>query len=327
MTWGSQNTETEAHAQLDRATDAGINFIDTAEMYPTTPGTAENLGDSERMLGSWLKARGNRSDLIIASKITGKGAARVRDGAPITGASIREAIEGNLKRLQTDYIDLYQLHWANRGSYHMRQNWTYDPTSQPKGEMEAHAVELLESLHALRNEGKIREFGLSNETVWGTAQFLKAADAHNLPRPVSMQNEYSLLCRHFDLDFAELSHHEDVDLLAWSPLAAGLLSAKYIDGDRPEGSRGAMQPDLNKRMTTQSQAAVRAYAELARNHNLEPAQMALAFCASRPFTGSVIIGATDLSQLEVNLAAADLVLTQDVLDGIQEVRRQYPTPM
>jgi len=327
MTWGSQNSEAQGHAQIDRAHAAGINFIDTAEMYPTTPGTPENVGRTEEIIGSWFKTRGRRSDIILATKATGPGAARVRDGEPLSGDAVRRAIEGSLTRLGTDYIDLYQLHWSNRGSYHMRQSWDFDPTSQPKGEMDAHVHDILETMQALKTEGKIREFGLSNETVWGTMQFVFMAEDAGLPRPVSMQNEYSLLCRHFDLDFAETCHHEEIDLLAWSPLAAGLLSGKYEDGAMPDGSRGAMQTNLNKRMTPQSMAATAQYARLARAHAMAPAQMALAFCASRPFTGSVIIGATDLEQLEVNLAAAHMELSDEILDEIQSIRRAYPMPM
>lgn len=327
MTWGSQNSETEGHGQIDQAVEAGINFIDTAEMYPTTPGTPENVGRTEEIIGSWFSASGKRDDIILATKATGPGAARVRNGEALSGAAIKRAIEGSLKRLKTDYIDLYQLHWANRGSYHMRQNWSYDPSSQVKGEMEAHVVDVLSALQTLQKEGKIREFGLSNETVWGTAQYLKIAEANALPRPVSVQNEYSLVCRHYDLDFAELSHHEDMSLLAWSPLAAGLLSGKYTGGAVPEGSRWTIQENLNKRANLQSVAATAEYVALARAHGLEPAQLALAFCASRPFMGSVIIGATDPKQLETNLAAADMVLTEEVMDGIQDIRRRFPAPM
>ena len=215
---------------MDRARAAGINFIDTAEMYPTTPGTEDNVGRTEEIIGTWMASRGARDATIVATKVTGPGTARVRGDVPISGSVIKEAIEGSLRRLQTDYIDLYQLHWANRGSYHMRQNWGYDPSGHKKGEMDGHVEDVLRTLQALKDEGKIREWGLSNETVWGTLQFIFMAEAESLIRPISIQNEYSLLCRHFDLDFAELCHHEDIGLLAWSPLAAGLLSGKYICG-------------------------------------------------------------------------------------------------
>lgn len=327
MTWGSQNTEEEGHAQIDRATASGVNFIDTAELYPTTPGTPENAGRTEEIIGSWFKKSGRRDDIILASKATGPGAARIRDGEPLSGDAIRRAIDGSLQRLGTDYIDLYQLHWANRGSYHMRQNWDYDPTGQAKDEMDAHVEDLLRTIQALKDEGKIREFGLSNETVWGTLQFIFMAEAESLPRPVSVQNEYSLLCRHFDLDFAETCHHEDIDLLAWSPLAAGLLTDKYEGGAVPSGSRLSIQDGLNKRMTPQSIEATQEYANLARKHGMTPAQLALGFCTTRPFMGSIIIGATDLEQLKDNLNAADLVLTEEVMDGIRDIRRRFPTPM
>lgn len=327
MTWGSQNSEAEGHAQIDLAFDHGANFIDTAEMYPTTPGTPENVGRTEEFIGSWLNRTRRRDEVILATKATGPGAARVRNGEPLSGDAIRRAIESSLRRLQTDYVDLYQLHWSNRGSYHMRQNWVFDPTSQEKSVMDDHVHDVLTTLTKLKNEGKIREFGLSNETVWGTLQFVFMAEQDNLIRPISIQNEYSLLCRHFDLDFAELCHHEDIDLLAWSPLAAGLLSGKFIDGTIPTGTRHALQPDLNKRVTPQSTTAVAEYAALARKHNLTPAQLALAFCRTRPFMGSVIIGATDLAQLKENLSVSDLGLNQEVLDGIQEVRRRHPMPM
>jgi len=278
---------------MDRAKDAGINFIDTAEMYPTTPGTPENVGRTEEIIGSWFKSSGLRDQTILATKATGPGCMRVREGAPISGITIRTAIEGSLKRLGTDYIDLYQLHWSNRGSYHMRQNWGFDPSGQIKDDMDAHVLDVLETLQALKTEGKIREFGLSNETVWGTMQFIFMAEDAGLPRPVSVQNEYSLLCRHFDLDFSELCHHEDIGLLAWSPLAAGLLSGKYEDGDVPQGSRLSLQEALNKRMTEQSIKAT----------------------------------STDLEQLETNLGAMDMTLNDDIMDGIQDIRRSYPTPM
>ena len=327
MTWGSQNTEKEAHSQLDLALDAGVTFIDTAEMYPTTPGTPENVGHTEEFLGNWFAKSGARDKTVLATKATGKGNSRVRDGEPLSGDAIRRAVEGSLKRLQTEWIDLYQLHWANRGSYHMRQNWAYEPSRQTKGEMDAHVEDVLRTMAALQTEGKIREWGLSNETVWGTAQFVFMAEAEGLPKPISIQNEYSLLCRHFDLDFAELCHHEGIDLMAWSPLGSGLLSGKYVSGDIPKGSRRDLQEKLNGRLTPQSEAATKAYVELAQAHGLKPSHMALAFCLSRPFTGAAIIGATDLEQLEENLGASDLVLTEEVMGGIQEIRRQYPTPM
>ena len=327
MTWGSQNSEAEGHTQIDMALSEGINFIDTAEMYPTTPHSPDTTGRTEEIIGTWIATSKRRDDIILATKVTGPGNKNVRGGEAISGESIRRAIDGSLKRLRTDYIDLYQLHWSNRGSYHMRQNWSFDPTKQEKGLIEDHVVDVLTTMTELQREGKIRELGLSNETVWGTAKFLSISEREHLIRPISMQNEYSLLCRHFDLDFAELCHHEDVGLLAWSPLAAGLLSGKYESGDIPSGSRRSMQNDLNKRASPQSEAATAAYSALARDHGMEPAQMAIAFCLTRPFCASAIIGATDLDQLTIDIKAAQIELTADVLAGIEAIRREYPTPM
>ncbi len=327
MTWGSQNTDAEAFSQLDLAVERGINFIDTAEMYPTTPLRRETAGETERILGRWLKASGKRDGLVIATKITGEGSSAVdRAGAPISPASLREAIEGSLSRLGTDCVDLYQLHWPNRGSYHFRKLWSYAPEKQAGG-VEADMLAILETIAALRDEGKLRHFGLSNETAWGTASFLKLAERENLPRVISVQNEYNLMCRIYDLDLAELSHHEGVGLLAYSPLAAGLLTGKYTDGARPAGSRATINRDLGGRISEHSMPAAAEYARLARDHGIDPAQMALAFCASRPFMGSVILGATSFAQLETDIAAADLELPEAVVAGIAAIHRRFPVPM
>ena len=242
MTWGTQNTPQDAYEQIDMALDYGVNFIDTAEMYPTTPLGKDTQGDTERIIGDWIAQSGRRSDVIIATKVSGKGYKNVRDGAPISPASITTAIENSLRSLRTDYIDLYQLHWPNRGSYMFRQNWTYDPTQQDTDATVDHMLEVLQHLESLRISGKIRQVGLSNETAWGTMRWLSIAAAHQLPRMVSVQNEYSLLCRLFDLDMAEISHHENIGLLSFSPLAAGLLTGKYADGMTPDGSRRASLP-------------------------------------------------------------------------------------
>ncbi|MFD1329452.1 aldo/keto reductase [Mycoplana ramosa] len=327
MTWGSQNSEAEAHAQLDHALEHGVNFIDTAELYPTTPLSSETYGDTERFIGSWLSARGNRDKVVLASKVAGRGRPHIRGGSPISRAGILEAVEGSLKRLRTDYLDLYQLHWPNRGHYHFRHSWTYHPWTQDRARTAAELAEALETLGELQKAGKIRAAGLSNETAWGTMQFLKLAETHGLPRIASIQNEYNLLYRTFDLDLAELAHHEDVGLLAYSPLAAGLLTGKYLNGARPEGSRLTKNNDLGGRYQPLQEPAVEAYVALAREHGLDPAQMALAFCLSRPFTTSVIIGATTTEQLRTNIAAADVTLAPEVVDGIRKLHRQYPAPI
>ena len=325
MTWGSQNTESEAHAQADMALDHGVTFWDTAEMYPTNPVRPETLGRTEEIIGLWLAARGGRDRLVLASKITGKGKT-VRPDQPITGATLRAAVEGSLKRLGTDYIDLYQLHWPNRGSYHFRQMWDYAPTATDKAAETEHMTEVLTTARALMAEGKIRAIGLSNESVWGAARWLHLADTLGLPRMASVQNEYSLLCRQFDTDWAELSLAEDMPLLAFSPLAAGLLSGKYAGDVIPEGSRRSITPALGGRVTPQVFPAVAAYLGVAARHGLDPCQMAIAFCLSRPFRTIPILGATTLPQLAANLRAPEITLSPEVLDEIAETHRAFPAP-
>jgi aryl-alcohol dehydrogenase-like predicted oxidoreductase len=327
MTWGTQNSTEEGHAQIDLALDHGVNFIDTAEMYPTTPLSAETAGETERVIGRWLARSGRRDAIVLATKIAGAGnRTMARGGAPIGPETLRSALEGSLERLQTDYVDLYQLHWPNRGSYHFRRNWTYDPSSQNRNQRDE-IRKILETLAELIAAGKVRHIGLSNETAWGTATFLEIARAEGLPQVISIQNEYSLICRHFDTDLAELCHHEDVGLLAYSPLAAGLLSGKYSGGALPPGSRATINATLAGRRTAGSALAVDAYSALARDHGLDPAQMALAFCASRPFMASVIMGATTLEQLRTNLGAADLELSPEVMEGIGTLHRAHPMPI
>jgi aryl-alcohol dehydrogenase-like predicted oxidoreductase len=325
MTWGSHNTEAEGHAQADLAVAHGVTFWDTAEMYPTNPVRAETVGRTEEIIGSWLAARGGRDRLVLATKVTGRGQV-VRPGQPITGASLRAALEGSLRRMGTDYVDLYQLHWPNRGSYHFRQMWRYAPTGIDKAAETAHMVEVLTTAQALIAEGKIRAIGLSNETVWGAARWLHLADTLGLPRMATVQNEYSLLCRQFDTDWAELSLAEDMPLLAFSPLAVGLLSGKYAGDVTPEGTRRMHTPDLGGRITAQVFPAVAAYLGIAARHGLDPCQMAIAFCRTRPFLTVPIIGATDLAQLKTNLGAADLTLSPEVLAEIAETHRAFPAP-
>lgn len=326
MTWGSQNSESEGHAQMDLALAAGVNFWDTAEMYPVNPVRAETVGRSEEIIGSWLSARGGRDRLVLASKVTGEGQDAVRGGAPITGAVLREAVEGSLRRLQTDYIDVYQLHWPNRAAYHFRDIWTFDPRGGDKAKIEAHMLEILEVSAELIAEGKIRHIALSNESVWGASRWLALADKHGLPRMATVQNEYSLLCRQFDSDWAELSYLEDMPLLAFSPLATGLLTGKYAGDVIPEGTRRALNPTLSGRVTPQVFPAVAAYLGVAARHGLDPAQMAIAFCRSRPFPCIPIIGATSLDQLELALGAARLTLSPEILADIDAAHRAHPMP-
>ncbi|QBK29294.1 aldo/keto reductase [Roseitalea porphyridii] len=327
MTWGSQNSEEEAHEQMSYALEAGINFFDTAEMYPTTPFRTETAGRTEEIIGTWLAEGGRRDKIVLATKVLGPGGHGVDEGRPIDAEKMRKACERSLKRLQTDHIDLYQIHWPNRGSYHFRQTWTYAPEKQDTAKALDDVAEILETADALVREGKIGHFGLSNETVWGTAQYLRLAEAKGWPRVQSIQNEYSLLHRIFDTDFAELSHHEDVGLLSYSSLAAGLLSGKYEDGKIPEGSRRSINESMGGRMTDYLEPALGQYLDVARKHGLDPAQMALAFCLTRPFLTSVIIGATSMDQLKTCIDAAAVTLDDAVLEDIAQVHRRWPIPM
>ncbi|MBP1860743.1 aldo/keto reductase [Rhizobium herbae] len=327
MTWGTQNSEAEAHQQMDYAVDQGINFFDTAELYPVTPAGPETMGLTEDYIGTWLKKSGKRSDIVVATKVAGPGRPYIRNGTPAGPKTMREALEISLKRLQTDHIDLYQMHWPNRGHYHFRQAWTYDPSHQdtPATLEDLHAI--LETLGAFVKEGKVRAIGLSNETAWGTMKLLDLAEKHGLPRIASLQNEYNFLYRSFDLDLSEVSHHENVGLLAYSPLAAGLMTGKYLNGARPEGSRLSINGDLGGRYTEFQNAAVAAYAELAKTHNLNLAQMQLAFSLTRPFMTSVIIGATSMDQLKTDIGAKDVVLSAEVMQGIARLHREFPAPI
>ena len=326
MTWGRQNTEQEAHEQLDYALDQQVNFIDTAELYAVPP-IPESYGLTEKSIGTWFKKTGRRNDVILATKVSGKGVSWIRDGQKIEASSIRKAVEGSLERLQTDYIDLYQLHWPNRGHYHFGNGYEFDPSTQDTSAELANMLEVLETLDALVRDGKIRHVGLSNETAWGTMQYLRLAEAHDLPRMVSIQNEYGLLRRYFDHDLAEVSHHEDVGLLAYSALAAGALSGKYLDGQIPKGTRGELAAGATYRNNPHSEPAIRAYIELAQKHDLDVCQMGLKFALDRPFMASVIIGATNMDQLKTDIAAKDITLSDDVNKGIAEIYRQFPRPI
>jgi aryl-alcohol dehydrogenase-like predicted oxidoreductase len=327
MTFGSQTSEAVAHAQIDAALAAGINFVDTAEMYPVNPVRRETIGGSEAILGTWNAANpARRGDYVLATKHSGEGLAIVRDGAPISSKTIAGAIEGSLRRLQTDYIDLYQFHWPNRGSYMFRKNWSYDPSGQNRDATLAHMLDALGALQREVDKGTIRHFGLSNESAWGTGQWLAVAEAEGLPRVASIQNEYSLLCRMYDTDLAELSVNEDVGLLAFSPLGAGLLTGKYQGGAVPEGSRKSLSPELGGRYSPRVNGAVGAYLEIAGKHGLDPVHMALAWCRARVFMASAIFGATTLAQLEHALGAVEVKLSGEVLGEIDAAHRAHPMP-
>lgn len=321
MTWGRQNTESEGHEQMDYALDRGVNFWDTAEMYAVPP-TADTYGKTEEIIGTWFKESGRRDEVILASKIAGPGLGWVRDGTQINRKSILEAVEGSLKRLQTDYIDLYQLHWPNRGSYHFSRFWDYSPDFDVQA-VEANMVEVLETLGELVQAGTLRHVGLSNETSWGMQRWIRLAERQNLPRMASIQNEYSLLCRHFDGDLQEVALAEDCGLLAWSPLATGMLSGKYIGGKRPKGSRWTLVNNT-PRDNKQAHEAVAAYMKVAKKHGLDVTQMALAFVNMQPFVTANIIGATTMEQLKSNIDSVDITLSNECLKDITTVRRRYP---
>jgi aryl-alcohol dehydrogenase-like predicted oxidoreductase len=325
MTYGEQNNEKEAHEQLDYSIAKVINFIDTAEMYPTCPLREETTGDTEVIIGNWIeKNKSKRADFVLATKISGKGYKAVRNGEGIDEKSIKIAIEGSLKKLKTDYIDLYQLHWPNRGSYHFRQNWNYNPTNQDTEIAKDNINGVLNSLSDLQKEGKIRHIGLSNETCWGTSHFLDQLKNFSNLIIASIQNEYSLLCRLYDLDMAEMSHHENISLLSYSPLAGGFLTGKYINDNVPDNSRLSRVPSLFGRINENSTLAVKEYLSLSRRYDLDPVHMSLAFCNQRPFMGSVIFGATDNFQLQNILKGLDVVLSEELMSDINKLYKKFP---
>ncbi|GKW50718.1 NADP(H)-dependent aldo-keto reductase [Halomonas sp. NCCP-2165] len=321
MTFGEQNSEAEAHEQLDRAVAFGINFIDTAEMYPVPP-RAETQGRTETYIGNWLKARGSRDDVIIASKIAGPGMDYLRGGSRLTRAQIHQAVETSLRRLQTDYLDLYQLHWPDRyTNFFGRMGYEHK-----EEEVSTPLEESLSALQELVESGKVRAIGLSNETPWGLMQSLRLAERLGLPKVASIQNPYNLLNRTFEIGLAEIAHRENVGLLAYSPLAFGVLSGKYLDGQWPPGARLTLFERFQRYNSQSAMEATRAYVEIAREHDLDPAQMALAFVNSRSFLTSNIIGATTMEQLESNLASESLKLEPAVLEAIEAVHRRQPNP-
>jgi len=326
MTFGEQNSEADAHAQLDYALSRGINLIDTAEMYPVPP-RPETQGLTEQYIGSWLAARGNRDKVILASKVSGpiRGAdASIRPGQALDRKNIRSALDASLKRLNTDYLDLYQLHWPQRQTNCFgKLNYEYTDS--------AATVTLLETLEALTEQvraGKIRYIGVSNETPWGVMRYLQLAEKHELPRIVSIQNPYSLLNRSFEVGLAEISQHEGVELLAYSSLAFGTLSGKYLNGAQPAGARNTLFSRFKRYSSEQSVGAITEYVALAKQHGLDPSQMALAFVRQQPFVASTLLGATTLEQLKINIDSYDVTLNEEVMEGLEAIHRRfiYPAP-
>ncbi len=322
MTWGCQNTQAEAFKQMDYALERGINFFDTAELYAIPP-SVESYGATETIIGNWFASRVNREKVILASKIAGPGITWIRDGEQINKENIVKALDTSLERLKTDYIDLYQLHWPNRGSYHFGKTWDFLPSFDVHAE-EENFLEVLHTFQTLIDNGKIRYFGLSNETAWGLCKWIQLAEKHNLPRVVSIQNEFSLLCRNFEPDLSEISLHEDCGLLAWSPLTRGILSGKYLKGAQPEGARLTIETRPEHRKGKQVDAATEKYIQLAKQYDLDPCQMAISFVNSRHFVTSTLIGATNMSQLRSNIDAINTRLSEEVLEGINRIRREFP---
>ncbi len=322
MTWGEQNSEAEAHEQLDYAVSRGINFIDAAEMYPVPPRT-ETQGLTEQYIGSWLKKRSDRDQLVLATKIAGPGLDTVRDGnSRFTASQLREAVDGSLQRMQTDYIDLYQLHWPARNANYFGK-LGYEPGDET---LLTPIEETLETLDALVREGKILNIGLSNETAWGVMRFLHLAETGGWPRVQSVQNPYNLLNRSYEVGLAEVSHRERCGLLAYSPLGFGVLSGKYLGGRQPENARLTLFTRFQRYLNEAGQRATEAYVKLARDAGLDPAQMALAFVTSRPFLTSNIIGATNMTQLRSNIDSAELQLDSDLLEAIDAIHAERSNP-
>ena len=324
MTWGKQNTEAEGHEQMDYAYDQGINFFDTAELYPI-PAHPDRFADTEKIIGNWFKKTGKRDKIVLASKIAGK--AEFTKFIRTTGfrkESLIEAVNGSLERLQTDYLDLYQLHWPERATNYFGQRG-YKHDISDVGQDNIHQV--LETLRDLIKEGKIRHVGLSNETPWGTMRFLEEGKVHeSLPRMITIQNPYSLLNRLFEVGLSEISIRSKIGLLAYSPLGFGVLSGKYLGGKKPENARITLFPAYGRYSNEIALKATEKYYELAKAHNLSLTQMALAFVTSRPFLTSNIIGATSMDQLKENIGSIHLDLSEEVLNGIEAIHNEIPNP-
>lgn len=324
MTWGEQNTEADGHEQMDYALDQGVNFFDTAELY-AVPARAETYGRTEEIIGTWFKKTGNRDKVVLASKIAGAGpyTAHIRSNG-FAKEAIVEAVEGSLKRLQTDYIDLYQLHWPERGvnCFGVRDY----PYATSRAEAENH-LEILETLNGLIKQGKIKHVGLSNETPWGSMQYLQTAEKHNLPRMSTIQNSYSLIHRGYEYGMSEVSLRENIGLLVYSPLAQGVLTGKYMNGQSPEGARGTLFPNyITRYQTVGAERAVEKYLDIAKRHGMTLTELSLAFVNQLPFVTSNIIGATKMSQLKENIGSIHIELSDQILQEIEEVHQLIPNP-
>lgn len=325
MTFGEQNNEADAYTQLDYALDHGVNFIDTAELYAIPP-KAATYGLTETYIGNWLRKTGRRDDIVLATKVCGPGAdwlPHIRHGkARLDRANIEAAINASLQRLNTDYVDLFQLHWPDRKTnFFGRLGYEHEANDEP-----IPIEETLQVLQDLVQSGKVRHVGVSNETPWGVMRFLQLAEQHRGPRIVSVQNPYSLLNRSYEVGLAEISIREQCGLLAYSPLGFGVLSGKYLNDAHPTGARLTLFPDYTRYSAPAAEAATGRYVQLARDHGLDPAQMALAYVNSRPFLTSTIVGATNMAQLQNNIASATLTLSTEVIAGIQAIHNDHPNP-
>ena len=322
MTWGNQNTESEGHAQMDLALQKGVNFFDTAELYPV-PAEAKTSGRTSEIIGSWFKKTGNRDKIVLASKIAGPGdyTAHIRTTGFVKG--IKEAVDKELSRLQTDYIDLFQLHWPERNT---NTFGVRDYKHNPDDIWSDNFNEVLNTLDGIIKKGKIRQVGVSNEKAWGTMRYLEESNKHNLPRMISIQNAYSLLTRTFETDLAEVALRENVGLLAYSPMAFGVLSGKYIKGKADDNARLKLFPRFARYSGEKAEDAAKHYLKIAEDNNMTLAQMSLAFVNQQPFVTSTIIGATNIEQLKENIDSIDVTLSEDVLQQIEEVHQVIPNP-
>lgn len=326
MTYGEQNTEQQAHEQLDYALDNGVNFIDTAEMY-AVPIKPETQGLTEQYIGSWVAGRSDRDKFVLASKVAGPGVDHVRGGSQLTRQHITDALEGSLGRLKTDYLDLYQVHWPARNSNFFSELDYVADSEEDLAAQEATIHETLATLSDLHKQGKIRTIGLSNESAWGTMRYLELAKQHGLERVVSVQNPYSLLNRSYEIGMAEVSHRENVGLLAYSPLGFGVLTGKYQkDGGPKDGRLNLWKEYFPRYVTPAGVAATEKYIALAEANELTPTQMALAFVNTRPFVTSNIIGATTMEQLKENIETWNVTLNDEVMTGIQQIHQQHSNP-
>jgi len=329
MTWGEQNTEADGHQQLEYALDHGINFIDTAELYSVPP-KPETYGHTETFIGNWLQQNlAKRSEIVLATKIGGSGVPWVRDGGGINAQAVKQAVDGSLKRLQTDYIDVYQLHWPNRPAPQFSRHWpgTYKHSEIDVTREQEEHLEILTALGECISAGKILHCGLSNDTPWGISEYLRLAEQHDLPKMVSLQNEFSLLHLTDAPHVFESCVFNDIAYLPWSPIAGGALSGKYMNGARPENCRWTMsQRNGIFRDTTQSHAAIADYHAVAQKHGLSLTQMCLAWVYQFDGVTSTIIGATSMDNLVENIAAQQMTLSADVLMDIDAVIKKYPVP-